>query len=73
MNTTTRNIFDIDTAKSYATEANLNKALVKLGFDQDRHVVVCTRTGRFTAIFPASNFTNGGYVGLYAAQGFLTM
>lgn len=63
----------IDTAKSYATEANLMKALEKLGFAKDRHMVVCNRAGRFTAIFPASNFANGGYLGLYASQGFITL
>lgn len=63
---------NIDTCKSYATEANLITALKKLGFYEDRHLVVCTRQGRFTAIFPASNIKNGD-MALYARQGFMTL
>ena len=67
---------NIDTAKSYKTEANLVKGLEKLGFAKDRHLVVCNREGRFTAIFPASNITGnggGGYLGYYACKGFMTV
>lgn len=64
--------FDIDNNRSYATEENLQKALVKLGFADHAHVVVCNRQGRFTAVFPASNI-KGGYMGLYASHGFLTI
>lgn len=63
---------NIDTAKSYKTEANLMAALTRLGFQDDRYMIVCTRDGRFTAIFAGSNFSNGGYVGLYAQHGFFT-
>jgi hypothetical protein len=63
---------NIDNAKSYATEANLMKALEKLGFAAHRHLVVCNRAGRYTAIFPFSNI-KGGYVALYASQGFVTL
>lgn len=63
---------NIDKSKSYATEAQLVARLQKLGFADHRHVVVCNRQGRFTAIFPASNL-QGGYLGLYAQHGFLTL
>jgi len=64
--------FDIDTMKSYKTEANLIAALERLGFAGDRHFIVCNRAGRFTAIFPFSNI-QGGYVGRYSCKGFLTI
>lgn len=63
---------NIDNCTSYATEANLIKALTRLGFVNDRHMVVCNRAGRFTAVFPFSNI-QGGYVGLYASRGFMTL
>lgn len=64
---------NIDTAKSYATEANLMKALERLGFADKRPVVVRNRAGRYTAIFSLSLAgINGGYIGLFAAQGFKT-
>lgn len=66
------NPMNIDNSKSYATEANLMKALEKLGFDKDRHIVVCNRAGRYTAIFPASNI-KGGYLAVYAQHGFFTL
>jgi hypothetical protein len=69
-------IMNIDTAKSYATEANLVKALGKFGFAEYRHVVVRNRAGRWTAIFPVSEITgpNGcGYLGLFACKGFKTI
>lgn len=66
---------NIDNAKSYKTEANLVKGLEKLGFTghDHRHLVVCNREGRFTAVFFASNFRNGGYVCLYSQHGFFTV
>jgi hypothetical protein len=48
---------NIDNAKSYATRANLVKALEKAGLAEDRHVVVCNTKGRYTAIFPVSNLS----------------
>lgn len=63
---------NIDSARSYATEKNLNDALEKLDIHQYRHVVVCNRAGRFTAIFPASS-AGRGYMGLFAQHGFLTL
>jgi hypothetical protein len=58
--------------RSYSTEANLVKGLERLGFAGHRHLRVCTDDGRCTAVFPASNFS-GGWVGLYAQQGFMTL
>jgi len=45
------NIVDIDDARSYATEANLEKALLTFGMVNIPRVVVRNRAGRFTAIF----------------------
>lgn len=45
------NVCDIDTAKSYATEDNLMKALRKIGLDELNPIVVRNRAGRWTAIF----------------------
>jgi hypothetical protein len=63
----------LESAKGYKTKANLDKALKRLGFDGDRHLVACKEDGTFTAIFPQSNFKNGGYIGLYAQHGFMTL
>jgi hypothetical protein len=67
------NFWNIDTAKSYATEANLLKALEKHGLAEARYMVVRNRAGRFTAIFSLSqNGFDGGYVGIYSQHGFKT-
>ena len=63
-----------ETTRSYASEANLRKALEKFGFHNDRFIVVRTPDGRWTAIFTvAGNFVNCGYIALYASQGFMTI
>lgn len=69
---------NIDTSRSYATEANLRTALERFGFAECPHVVVRTRTGRWTAVFPVSSVSfperhGGGYLGRFACQGFLTI
>lgn len=65
---------NIDNMKSYATEANLMTALKKHGIDTHRFIVVCNRSGRFTAIFSlAANNFKGGYIGVYSDHGFLTL
>lgn len=64
---------DIDKCRSYATREGLNRALAKNGFDKDRYLVVCNTKGRFTAIFPVSNFSGGGYLGRYSECGFMTL
>ena len=58
--------------RSYKTLDGLMKALKDYGFANDRHLVVCTEDGRYTAIFPASN-VQGGYIGRYACRGFFTI
>lgn len=42
---------NIDTARSYATEANLIAALKKVGLDECRPLIVRNRAGRWTAVF----------------------
>jgi hypothetical protein len=67
---------NIDNAKSYATEENLMKALTKLGFAEDRPLIVRNREGRYTAVFGfhlSGLGLNGGYLAKYASQGFLTI
>ena len=66
---------DIDNATSYATEANLAKALARVGLDKTFHVVVCNRAGRFTAIFGchASGFAQSGDITAAARHGFKTI
>lgn len=68
--------------KSYANRTNLLKALEGFGFTEakgHRHFIMGTLgedgqpDGRVTAIFPASNFSKGGYIGLYSQHGFLTL
>lgn len=73
-------MLDINTAKSYATLDNLNKALAKFGIADHDHLVVKNFEGRYTAVFPFSNFQrtrlfpNGmHYVGFYANKGFMTL
>lgn len=57
--------------KSYVSEENLVKALVKLGFDKHRYVIVKTLDDRFTAMFPASECN--GFMSLFANHGFYTI
>lgn len=64
---------NVTTVRSYATEEGLMKGLKKFGFDEDRFLVVKTLENRYTAIFSVSNFSNGGYIGLYSSKGFMTM
>lgn len=80
------NIISIEDCKSYANEANLDKALVKLGLDCYRHedhqmpcryIKVCNSKGRWTAIFLASQFfmanKTGGYVSFASQHGFMSI
>lgn len=59
----------IETAKSYATEANLLKALSKFP-DDWRYVVVRKLDGRYTAIFQGASM--GPDVAGAAREGFFT-
>lgn len=47
-------INNLDECKSYATLANLEKALAKLGFDSLPRLICYTSTGRATAVFFSS-------------------
>ena len=80
------NNISLEDCKSYATEANLDKALAKLGLDNYSHgdgTVPCryikarTADGRWTAIFLASQFFNvnktGGYIGFASQHGFMSV
>jgi hypothetical protein len=69
------NVFDIDNARSYATEGNLIKALERIGLDQMRPLVVCNRAGRFTAVFGIhlSGMGQSGDVTAAARNGFKTI
>lgn len=77
---------DLKDCKSYATEANLDKALAKHGLDNYRmeegHVacrfIKCRNAeGRWTAVFLVSEYFSrnktGGYVGFAATHGFMSV
>lgn len=80
-----RHVITLENAKSYATEANLRKGLVKLGLDEltmgeqhaCRYIIARTPDGRWTAIFLVSEFFNvnktGGYVGFASQHGFMSV
>jgi 3-mercaptopyruvate sulfurtransferase SseA len=61
--------------KSYKSEENLVKALVKAGIDDHRHLVVWNKEGRCTAVFFQSNFNLHGisYMGFYGQFGFMVV
>lgn len=66
----------LDGCRSYATEANLMKALEKFGFAEDRPLICRTRDGRWTAVFGmhlSGLAREGGYIGVYSSQGFMTI
>jgi len=60
--------FNIDTSRSYATEAALLKALDRRGLGNYRPLVVRNRAGRWTAVFGVS-FVEG-LMAWVANQGF---
>ncbi len=78
---------ELNEVKSYATEANLEKALKKLGLDNFtygeeknapmQYIVTRTPEGRWTAVFLVTNFFRGnsigGYLGIAAQHGFLSV
>jgi len=71
------NILNIDeyTVKSFKTKENLEASLAKKGLDKFRYIVVCNSSGRFTAIFPASELTRNdiAYMGYFAQFGYITL
>jgi hypothetical protein len=70
---------NVPTIKSYATRENLVKALTNLKIADHPHMVVRNDEGRWTAIFPQSNFErkwlwDGNvmpYIAFYASLGFM--
>ena len=52
--------------------ANLEKALEKLGFSNDRYIIVWTEKGKVTPIFNFSNIQDGNVM-RYACHGFMTI
>lgn len=70
-----------NTIKSYATEDNLVKALEKMQLAHHPRLTVRNAEGRWTAVFPFSNFKRewlwGGapmcFVAFYAEKGFMTL
>jgi hypothetical protein len=75
MTTSPLSFLNIDTAKSYATEANLMIALAKCGLDQGKPLIVRNRAGRFTAVFGLhiSGLATTGNVTFAAHHGFMTI
>lgn len=83
---TPRHEITLEDCKGYATEANLRRALTRLGLDEwegeSRHGPVTLRymvarkpDGQWTAIFLVSEFLNhcGGYVGMASQHGFMSV
>lgn len=66
------NICDIDCAKSYKTAENLHAALLRLGFECDRYIIVRNSQGRFTAIFILDR-SEGGYIARWSSAGFISV
>lgn len=78
-------VLTLTECKSYATEANLMKALNKTGLDNYacegevpcRFIVCQNGEGRWTAIFMVSEYfrTNktGGYIGFAGRHGFMSI
>jgi hypothetical protein len=77
------NVITVDNARSYSTEANLDKGLAKFGLNEARfdpnhtpcrYIKVKNAEGRWTAIFLVSEYFNvnktGGYLGFAADRGF---
>ncbi len=72
------NKITLETAKGYASEANLTKALARLGLDDYegcRYVVARKPDGTWTAIFLVTEWANrkGGYIAFAAQHGFISV
>ncbi len=62
-----------DNSRSFATEANLLKALAVLNFPAEYRFVICRKIdGRYTAIFQGQSITDGNMTGP-AREGFFTI
>ena len=78
-------VITLENSRSYATEANLDRALAKSGLDNVtmghdipcRYIKARNTEGRWTAIFLVSEFFNrnktGGYVGFAGEHGFMSV
>lgn len=53
-------MINIDNARSYTDETRLWKALEKSGLHKARPIVVCNRSGRFTAVFGEAGLRQEG-------------
>jgi hypothetical protein len=65
----------LDNCKAYATQANLEKGLAKLGLDRYDYVECRTAEGKWTAIFSFSDANirqQESYVCFAAVHGFMT-
>ena len=66
----------LESAKGYATEANLMKALGRTGlkdWDLARQIIIARKPdGAWTAIF-CLDYSKGGYIGLASQYGFVTV
>ena len=78
----TNNQISLENCKSYATEANLDRALERLGLDAYgegdhvcRFIKARNAEGRWTAIFLVSKYTRavGGYIGFASQHGFMSV
>lgn len=69
-------IITIDTAKGYASEANLMKALDQRGladWELARSIIVARKPdGKWTAIF-CLDYSKGGYIAFASQYGFMTV
>jgi hypothetical protein len=67
----------LETAKGYATEANLRKALERTGLDTlgARYIVCRKADGKWTAVFMITEYLNkrGGYVFIASQHGFVSV
>lgn len=64
----------IDKAKSYSTEPLLERAIIRMDLHKARHIVVCNRKGRFTAIFTVARLHVAGInAGEPAQRGFFVV
>lgn len=79
------NVITIEGSRSYATEANLTRAIENYGLDELRgqkdrplrYIVCCNAVGRYTAVFLVSEWfrvnEDGGYLGIASQYGFMSV
>lgn len=81
------NVITLENCKAYATEANLDKALAKLGLDNFtsggefqfamRYIKCRNAEGRWTAVFMVNEYfrinKTGGYLGIASQHGFMSI